>query len=496
MRCHARRGKAHYRLLRGVAALEQTGLMSLAHHQHPIGQQQKLRHLRSDHDNAEPLPGQFEDQLVDFLLGADIDAARRLVEQQDTRVGGEPFADDDLLLIAARKRRDQLIDARASHREPPDDIVGQCGFARKGAQAKPRHGADRGQGDIVADRFRKMEATLLTVFRHERDAQAIGVGRRFDVDDAALDRNRAAAPAARDTEDRFQDFGAAGTEQTADAEDFALPQLEADAVQRPPPSAASERIERQVIDTQDNRPTFRSRAAMVGGHLAADHRGDDRSTRQFADRGRHDAPAVAQHRPPIGEVENLFDAVRGVDDRDPIVRELPYDLEHRLAFRRRQRRSRLVHDEDAGVERQRFGDLDQLLLADAQFSDAAAGVNVDAEAAQQAFCRSDDTASIDQRAGNQRLAAKKDVVGHAQFGDEIELLMNDRYASTLGIAYPAERYRVALHLDDALVARMHAGEDFHQGALAGAVLAHQRMHLAASEVEVDVAYRRHAGEGF
>src|ERR1700738_4122164 len=118
---------------------------------------------------------------------------------------------------------------------------------------------------------------------------------------------------------------------------------------------------------------------------------------------------------------------------------------------------------------------------------SAAGVNVDAEAAQQAFCRSDDTASIDQRAGNQRLAAKKDVVGHAQFGDEIELLMNDRYASTLGIAYPAERYRVALHLDDALVARMHAGEDFHQGALAGAVLAHQRMHLAASEVEVDVA---------
>ena len=72
------------------------------------------------------------------------------------------------------------------------------------------------------------------------------------------------------------------------------------------------------------------------------------------------------------------------------------------------------------------------------------------------------------------------------------------------IATPASRRRArppndtgaALDPDGALVVGVHAGEDFHQGALAGAVLAHQRVHFAAVEVEVDVAQRRDAGEGF
>ena len=139
-----------------------------------------------------------------------------------------------------------LLDARAAHREPSHDIVGQGAFARESAQAEAGHGADRGQGDIVADRRVKMEAALLAILGHQRDAEAIGVGRRLDVDSRAVDGDLAAAPAARDAEDGFQDFGATGAEQAADAEDFAAPQLEADAVQRPPPAATAERVERQA----------------------------------------------------------------------------------------------------------------------------------------------------------------------------------------------------------------------------------------------------------
>jgi hypothetical protein len=43
---------------------------------------------------------------------------------------------------------------------------------------------------------------------------------------------------------------------------------------------------------------------------------------------------------------------------------------------------------------------------------------------------------------------------------------------------------------------VHAGEDFHQRTLAGAVLAHQRVHFAVAELEVDVFERGHTGEGF
>jgi len=43
---------------------------------------------------------------------------------------------------------------------------------------------------------------------------------------------------------------------------------------------------------------------------------------------------------------------------------------------------------------------------------------------------------------------------------------------------------------------MHAGENLHQRALAGAVFSHQRMDFAALQVEVDVLQRRRSGEEF
>src|SRR5690606_34432653 len=42
---------------------------------------------------------------------------------------------------------------------------------------------------------------------------------------------------------------------------------------------------------------------------------------------------------------------------------------------------------------------------------------------------------------------------------------------------------------------VHAGEDFREGRLAGAVLAEQRVNLARHEVEVDIAQHIDGGEG-
>ena len=46
----------------------------------------------------------------------------------------------------------------------------------------------------------------------------------------------------------------------------------------------------------------------------------------------------------------------------------------------------------------------------------------------------------------------------------------------------------------ASVRRDNPGEDVHQGRLAGAVLAQQRMDLAGIQVEIDAAQRVHAAE--
>ena len=57
--------------------------------------------LRRDHDDRLALGRELVEQAVDLLLGADVDAARGLVEDQDVAVLDEPLGDDDLLLVAA-----------------------------------------------------------------------------------------------------------------------------------------------------------------------------------------------------------------------------------------------------------------------------------------------------------------------------------------------------------------------------------------------------------
>ena len=45
------------------------------------------------------------EQPVDLRLGADVDADGRLVEDEELGAVVQPFADDDLLLVAARQAR-------------------------------------------------------------------------------------------------------------------------------------------------------------------------------------------------------------------------------------------------------------------------------------------------------------------------------------------------------------------------------------------------------
>ena len=52
------------------------------------------------------------DQAVDLGLRADVDPARRLVEDEDLRSGRQPAGQHDLLLVAARQLADLLVERR------------------------------------------------------------------------------------------------------------------------------------------------------------------------------------------------------------------------------------------------------------------------------------------------------------------------------------------------------------------------------------------------
>ena len=62
---------------------------------------------------ARPFCASLRHQRMDLRFGADIDAARRLVHDEDARLGGEPFGEHDLLLIAARQLARRLRRVRA-----------------------------------------------------------------------------------------------------------------------------------------------------------------------------------------------------------------------------------------------------------------------------------------------------------------------------------------------------------------------------------------------
>ena len=75
--------------------------MAVAHDKDAVADPDQLRHFGRDHHNSLALLGKLQDQFVNLVLGADVDAARRLVEEQNIGLRQQPTAKNDLLLVAA-----------------------------------------------------------------------------------------------------------------------------------------------------------------------------------------------------------------------------------------------------------------------------------------------------------------------------------------------------------------------------------------------------------
>ena len=153
-------------------------------------------------DDADAFAGDLGDQRVDVALGADIDAARDVVEQQDGRLGQQPFLEQHLLLVAAAEiarsarapprvriwaramaRADELALARGSRMtedgsQPVENGVGHVVGRRSCAAAGPRSCAPaarrRGRRAIAAARRQPVERRAADVDR----AAAESDGRR------------------------------------------------------------------------------------------------------------------------------------------------------------------------------------------------------------------------------------------------------------------------------------------------------------------------------
>ena len=85
--------------------------------------------------------GEVGDELLDLGLGADVDAARRLVEDQQPRCGGQPAREQHLLLVAAGEVADERVGVGRPDVERLDVALRQLVLPR----LRDRAGASRGR---------------------------------------------------------------------------------------------------------------------------------------------------------------------------------------------------------------------------------------------------------------------------------------------------------------------------------------------------------------
>jgi hypothetical protein len=156
-----------------------------------------------------------------------------------------------------------------------------------------------------------------------------------------------------------------------------------------------------------------------------------------------------------------------------------------------QRGRGLVHDDDPCLQRQRLGDLHDLLVGDGQPAADPARVQPHAEPPEQRGRLAAHPPPVDAPPRPQWLPAHEDVLRDGQVGEQGRFLVDDRDPGVLGgrRAVQGDRRAVDEHL--ALVRLVHPGQHLHHRGFARAVLAEQRVRLPRVQVGRPVHHGAH-----
>ena len=320
---------------------------------------------------ALPAVGQLVDDAIDLVFGADVDAAGRLVQDQDFRIGEQPFRQHDLLLVAAGQMAGRLIDIGAADSHPVPVIARHLQFPDVVDHPAGATLVEIGQRDVLAHVLGEQQAELLAVFGDIGKAGIDGAADSREVDLAAVQHGAAADLAApRAAEQAHREFGAPGAHQSGDADDLAAPDLEVDVLDDLP-VGMQRMVHRPVLDLQHGFADLRLALRKPMLEVAIDHAADDAVLLHRAALAiqRVDGAAVAQHRDAVGDPRHLVELVRDQDRGHALRAELEREIEQRRAVALVEAGGRLVQDQQAHLLGQRLGDLHQLLLADPEIGD-------------------------------------------------------------------------------------------------------------------------------
>ncbi len=340
---------------------------------------------------------------------------------------------------------------------------------------------------VGPDRLVQGQALGFAVLGDQGDPGGDGLAGPGDPPGLAVDRDGAAGEGF-DAEDRLGDLGAARALEPGEADDLAGADLEVDAVDLGVAAAGDGEADLAGLGAGQ-------RFGEDGLDPAADHGGDQFVGGDVGGVDGGDALAVLEDGDAVAQVEDLAEPVGDVQDRHALVAEALDEAVEQFDLGVGQGGGGLVHADEVGALGHGLGDLDDLLAGDRErLGLRGGGEVVDAEVGQERGGALGHGAAVDQ-AASPRLAPEVDVLGDAELGQEVELLEDGGDPGVLGLEGVGEGDGAAAQLDGAGVGGVDAGEDLHQGGLAGAVLPHHGVDLSRLDHEVHRAEHRDAEEG-
>jgi hypothetical protein len=220
-------------------------------------------------------------------------------------------------------------------------------------------------------------------------------------------------------EERERHVGAPRAHEARHAQDLAPVQVEGDVLEHA--------VARQPLGLQHD--LGRRGAGGLGevvADLAPDHLGDHPLARHLGHGPGRDVAAVADHRDAVGDLEDLLEPVRDVDDRDALGQRGRCDPAQAPGLVGGQGGRGLVHDEHAHILGQGARDLDGLLFGQRQAARHLVHVEVHADAGDQVARPGALAGGPAQEALVAR--ADEDVLGHVEIGEDHRLLVDRGHA--------------------------------------------------------------------
>ena len=156
-----------------------------------------------------------------------------------------------------------------------------------------------------------------------------------------------------------------------------------------------------------------------------------------------DGAAVAQDGDGIGDLRDLVELVRDQDRGDALRLELEQQVQKRVAVLLVQACGRLVEDQELHLLGQRLGDLDELLLADAEIGDQRLGRLAQAHHLEQLLRAREGQRPVDDAVFG-LLVAEEDVLRDRQERHQGQFLVDDDDAELLAVGDAREAALLAL----------------------------------------------------